>query len=76
MAIAFLLAKKGQISCEITVALADERFAAKVKNVIQGVLKLRSVHKVYVYVFFRKPDFINLVHRVNGHIRLASRHQQ
>jgi hypothetical protein len=24
---------------------------------------------------FRKPDFINLVHRV-GHIRLASRHQQ
>jgi hypothetical protein len=43
--------------------------------VIQGVLKLRSVHKVYRLRIFRKPDFINLVHRV-GHIRLASRHQQ
>jgi hypothetical protein len=72
----FFISKEGQISCEITVALADERLLQEVKNVIQGVLKLRSGSQSIRLRIFRKPDFINLVHRVNGHIRLASRHQQ
>ena len=72
----FCISKKGQISCEITMSLADERLLQEVKNVVQGVLKLRSGSKSIRLRIFRKSDLITLIHRVNGHIRLASRHQQ
>jgi hypothetical protein len=71
----FIGKKKEQISCEITVALADERFARKLTMDSRRFETAVRFTK-YTFTYFTKPDLINLVHRVNGHIRLASRHQQ
>jgi hypothetical protein len=72
----FVISKKGQITCEITVALADERLLQEVKQKVCGVLKLRSGSQSIRLRIFKKDDLINIIKRVNGHIRLASRYEQ
>lgn len=72
----FFISKKGQITCEITVALADERLLQEVKQKVNGVLKLRSGSQSIRLRIFKKDQLIHIINRVNGHIRLASRYEQ
>ncbi|HSF71548.1 MAG TPA: LAGLIDADG family homing endonuclease, partial [Methylotenera sp.] len=69
----FLISKAGYVSCEITVSLADEPMLLRVKQQLGGSVKLRSGCKAVRYRLHNIPGMIELVNRVNGHIRNSVR---
>jgi ubiquinol-cytochrome c reductase cytochrome b subunit len=68
--------KKGCVSCEITVALHDERMLRIVQNKLGGSIKLRSGAKALRWRLHNKPGMINLIDRINGEIRHNKRSLQ
>lgn len=69
----FLVSKAGYTSCEITVALADERILRIIQNKIGGTIKPRSGVKAIRWRLHNKQGMLDLVTRVNGYIRHSSR---
>ena len=69
----FLLSLAGYCSCEITVALADERLLRIIQNKLGGSIKLRSGVKAIRWRLHNKSGIIDLVNRVNGYIRHSKR---
>jgi ubiquinol-cytochrome c reductase cytochrome b subunit len=64
----FLVSQKGYTSCEITVALKDEKLLRIIQNKIGGSIKIRSGVKAIRIRFQNKLLMISLTERVNGFI--------
>jgi ubiquinol-cytochrome c reductase cytochrome b subunit len=71
-----LVSKKGYISCEITMSLADEYALRYIQNKIGGSIKLRSGVKAVRYRLHNRKGMIELINRINGKIRHTSRLKQ
>lgn len=71
-----LVSKSGYSSCEITMALADERALRIIQNKLGGSVKLRSGVKALRYRLHHKAGMIELITRINGLIRHTSRLKQ
>ena len=71
-----LVSKAGYLSCEITVALADERTLRIIQNKLGGSIKLRSGVRAVRYRLHNKIGMINLIKNINGLIRNTSRFKQ
>jgi len=67
------VSKAGYSSCEITVALADERMLRIIQNKLGGAIKARSGVKAIRWRLHNRPGMIDLVNRVNGYIRHSNR---
>jgi hypothetical protein len=65
----FLMSKAGYTSCEITMGEADERALRLVQNKVSGSIKPRKGVKALRYRVHNHPGMIELVNRVNGHVR-------
>jgi ubiquinol-cytochrome c reductase cytochrome b subunit len=63
-----MVSQKGYTSCEITVALEDDKMLRLIQNKVGGSVKLRSGVKAIRIRFQNKDVMINLVNRVNGFI--------
>lgn len=72
----FLVSKAGYTSCEITVALADEKTLKIIQNKLGGSVKLRSGAKAVRYRLHNKSGMVNLINLVNGEIRHSTRYSQ
>lgn len=68
-----LISKAGYASCEITMGLEDEYALSQIKQKLGGSIKLRSGVKAIRYRLHNKEGMINLIHRINGHIRHSGR---
>lgn len=68
-----LVSKAGYPSCEITVALEDERMLRIIQNKIGGSIKPRSGVRAIRWRLHNKSGIIDLVNRINGYIRHSSR---
>jgi LAGLIDADG endonuclease len=68
-----LVSKDGYTSCEITIGEHDEKALIIIKNKLGGSLKLRSGVKAFRYRLHHKNGIIDLVGRINGHIRNSKR---
>ena len=68
-----LVSKAGYSSCEITVALADERILRIIQNKLGGAIKVRSGVKAIRWRLHNRSGMINLINRINGYIRHTSR---
>lgn len=71
-----LVSKKGYTSCEITVALADERMLRLIQNKLGGSIKLRRGVKAIRWRLHNKIGMLDLITRINGHIRHTNRFAQ
>lgn len=69
----FQVSKKDYTSCEITVALHDERMLRTIQNFLGGSIKLRSGAQAVRWRLHNKSGMINLLNRVNGKIRHSNR---
>jgi hypothetical protein len=67
------VSKKGYTSCEITVAICDERMLRIIQNKLGGSIKMRSGARALRWRLHNKPGMINLIDRINGNIRHTSR---
>lgn len=67
------VSKQGYTSCEITVALADEKALRIIQNKLGGSIKLRSGVKAIRYRLHNKEGMFNLISRINGNIRNTKR---
>lgn len=68
-----LVSKAGYSSCEITVALEDERMLRIIQNKLGGGIKARSGVKAIRWRIHNRPGMLDLVNRVNGYIRHNNR---
>lgn len=68
-----LVSKAGYSSCEITVALADERILRIIQNKLGGAIKPRSGVQAIRWRLHNRAGMIDLVNRVNGYIRHNNR---
>ena len=68
-----LVSKAGYPSCEITVALADERMLRIIQNKLGGSIKPRSGVRAIRWRLHNKSGMIDLINRINGYIRHTSR---
>jgi ubiquinol-cytochrome c reductase cytochrome b subunit len=64
----FLVSQKRYTSCEITVALEDEKVLRIIQNKIGGSIKKRSGVKAIRIRFQNKVLMVSLIERVNGFI--------
>lgn len=71
-----LISKAGYASCEITMALADEHALNQIKQKLGGSVKLRSGYNSIRYRLHHKEGMLELIHRINGHIRKTVRIEQ
>ncbi len=71
-----LVNKQGYTSCEITVALADEKALIQIKNQLGGSIKLRSGVRAVRWRLQNKEGIIKLIHKINGHIQHSNRIKQ
>lgn len=69
----FQVSKAGYISCEITVALSDERMLRIIQNKIGGSIKPRTGVKAIRWRLHNRAGMLDLVNRVNGYIRHSKR---
>jgi len=69
----FCITQNKYLSCEITVALEDEKFLRQIQNKFGGSIKLRAGVKAIRYRLKNKEGIINLVNAVNGNIRNSKR---
>lgn len=67
------VSKKGYASCEITVALHDERMLRIVQNKSGGSIKVRSGAKALRWRLHNRRGMIDLINRINGNIRHTKR---
>lgn len=67
------VSKEGYTSCEITVALNDEKALQQIKQKFGGSIKLRSGVKAVRYRLHNREGMINLINAVNGNIRNSKR---
>lgn len=65
--------KAGYSSCEVTVALADERVLRIIQNKLGGSIKPRSGVQAIRWRLHNHSGMINLINRINGYIRHSSR---
>lgn len=68
-----LVSKAGYSSCEITMGIKDEIALSQIKQKLGGSIKLRSGVKAIRYRLHHKQGMINLIERINGHIRHSAR---
>ena len=68
-----LVSKNKLCSCEITMDSFDYSALMSIKNKLGGSVKLRSGVKAYRYRLQHKEGMLNLVKRINGHIRNSKR---
>lgn len=69
----FQVSKAGYSSCEITVALADERMLRIIQNKLGGAIKPRSGVQAIRWRLHNRAGMLELVNRVNGYIRHSNR---
>jgi len=67
------VSKAGYSSCEITVALADERMLRIIQNKLGGSIKPRSGVQAIRWRLHNRSGMLELINRVNGYIRHSSR---
>lgn len=67
------VSKAGYSSCEITMDKYDEHTLLSIKNKLGGSVKLRSGVNAFRYRLHNREGMINLVNRINGHIRNSKR---
>jgi ubiquinol-cytochrome c reductase cytochrome b subunit len=67
------VSKQGYTSCEITVALEDEKALLQIKQKFGGSVKLRSGVSAVRYRLHNKQGMINLINAINGNIRNTKR---
>lgn len=67
------VSKEGYTSCEITIGIEDSPALIFIKNKLGGSLKARSGSKAFRYRLHHKSGIVNLVQRINGHIRNTKR---
>jgi len=67
------VSKAGYSSCEITVALADERILRIIQNKLGGSIKPRSGVQAIRWRLHNRAGMLDLINRVNGYIRHSSR---
>ena len=67
------VSKAGYSSCEITVALADERMLRIIQDKLGGSIKPRSGVQAIRWRLHNRSGMIDLVNRINGYIRHSSR---
>lgn len=72
----FLVSKSGYTSCEITMGINDKRALNEIKQKLGGSVKLRAGLQAWRYRLHNKAGMIDLVTRVNGHIRNSVRFKQ
>lgn len=65
----FLVSKSGYTSCEITMGIEDEHALLEIKQKLGGSIKLRAGINAIRYRIHNKAGMLDLVTRVNGHIR-------
>lgn len=68
-----LISKQGYTSCEITMGIRDEHALNQIKQKLGGSLKLRSGSNSIRYRLHHKEGIMNLISRINGHIRHSTR---
>lgn len=68
-----LVSKQGYTSCEITVALADERLLRIIQNKLGGSIKPRSGVQAIRWRLHNRVGMIELITRINGYIRHSTR---
>ena len=71
-----LVSKAGYSSCEITVALSDERMLRIIQNKLGGAIKPRSGVQAIRWRLHNRNGMIDLINRINGYIRHSSRYLQ
>jgi hypothetical protein len=67
------VSKAGYSSCEITVALADERMLRIIQNKLGGSIKPRSGVQAIRWRLHNRSGMLELINRINGYIRHSSR---
>jgi len=72
----FLVSKSGYTSCEITMGIEDERALFEIKQKLGGSVKLRAGLSAIRYRLHHKAGMIDLITRVDGHIRNSVRLKQ
>lgn len=72
----FLVSKSGYTSCEITMGIEDERALMEIKQKLGGSVKLRAGINAVRYRLNNKKGMLDLLARVNGHIRNPVRLKQ
>lgn len=72
----FLVSKSGYTSCEITMGIKDERALLEIKQKLGGSVKLRAGLNAIRYRLHHKTGMIDIITRVNGHIRNSVRLKQ
>lgn len=69
----FLVSKAGYTSCEITVAVADERILRIIQNKLGGSINPRTGVQAIRWRLHNQAGMLDLVNRVNGYIRHSGR---
>jgi hypothetical protein len=64
-----LVSKSGYPSCEITMGIEDEHALLIIKQKLGGSVKLRTGANALRYRLHNKAGMIDLVTRINGHVR-------
>jgi len=67
------VSKAGYSSCEITVALADERMLRIIQNKLGGSIKPRSGVQAIRWRLHNRSGMLELINRINGYIRHSGR---
>ena len=67
------VSKAGYSSCEITVALADERMLRIIQNKLGGSIKPRSGVQAIRWRLYNRSGMLELINRINGYIRHSGR---
>lgn len=70
------LSRFGYASLEITMDLKDEHALQQIKQKLGGSVKLRAGSKSVRYRLHHKKGIIDLIYRINGHIRNSVRVEQ
>jgi ubiquinol-cytochrome c reductase cytochrome b subunit len=71
-----LLSKKGYMSLEITMSIYDERTLLRIKQVLQGSVKLKSKAFAFRYRLHHKEGMIRALNKLNGLCRNTKRTAQ
>jgi len=71
-----LISKSGYASCEITMGIEDEHALLQIKQKLGGSVKLRAGIKALRYRLHNKAGMLDLITRINGHIRNSVRIKQ
>jgi ubiquinol-cytochrome c reductase cytochrome b subunit len=68
-----LISKQGFASLEITMDISDEYTLNKIKDKLGGSVKLKSGARAFRYRLHNKAGILDLINRINGHVRNSKR---